>query len=149
MSRTTVTRTIQAPIETVFDTVANIENFKKAVPQIVRVEFLSDTRAGVGTRFRETRLMGKREATVELEVTECVPNDRIRIISDTHGTVWDTVFSVKPARNQGVELEMVMDATAYKFLPKIMNPLIKGVIRKAIEKDMDAVKAYCEQAAGA
>jgi len=37
-----------------------------------------------------------------------------------------------------------MDANAYKLVPKLMNPLIKGMIQKAIENDMDAVKTYCE-----
>ena len=31
-----------------------------------------------------------------------------------------------------------------EFLPKQMNPLVKGVIRKAIEKDPGAARAYCE-----
>lgn len=43
---------------------------------------------------------------------------------------------------------MVMDANAYRLLAKLFNPLIKGMIRKFIEKDMDAVKAYCERTAG-
>jgi len=54
---------------------AHIDNFRKAVPGITSVEFLSETRSGVGTRFRETRVMNGREATVELEVTEFVEND--------------------------------------------------------------------------
>lgn len=69
---------------------------------------------------------------------------RSRLVSDTHGAVWDTVFSVKPATGGGVELTLVMDANAYEILPNLMNPLIKGMIQKAIEKDMDTVKAYCE-----
>lgn len=145
MGRTTVSRTIHAPIERVFDTVAHIDNFSKCIPDIVRIEFLSEERSGVGARFRETRLMRGKEQTVELEVTEYVQNDHIRLVSDTHGTVWDTVFTVRPATGGGVELTMVMDANAYKFLPKLMNPLIKGLIRKAIEQDMDAVKTYCEE----
>ena len=144
MNRTTVTRTIQAPIERVFDTVAHIENFQKAVPAITNVEFLTETRRGVGTRFKETRLMGKREASTELEVTEYVENERIRLVADAGGTIWDTVFTVKSA-GDGVELTMVMDAKAYKLMAKFFNPLIKGMIKKFIEKDMDAVKEYCER----
>jgi hypothetical protein len=147
MTRTTVSRTIHAPIERVFDTVAHIDNFSKVVPEIVNVEFLSENRSGVGARFKETRRMGKREITVELKVTEYVQNDRIRIVSDMAGTVWDTVFTVKPATASAVDLTMVMDAKAYKLLPKLMNPLFKGLIRKSIEKDMDAVKAFCEEGA--
>ena len=144
MGRTTASRTIQAPLETVFDTVARIENYSKAIPQIVNVEFLSDVRLGVGTHFRETRLMGGKEVSTELAVTEYVENDHIRLVTDTHGTVWDSVFTVKPASDGGVDLTLVMDANAHKFLAKLMNPLVKGVIRKALEKDMDAVKAFCE-----
>ena len=42
-------------------------------------------------------------------------------------------------------LTMAMDARAYKFLPRLLNPLIKGMVKKAIEADMDSVKAYCEK----
>lgn len=143
MTRTIVSRQIRAPAETVFDAVAHINNFSKAVPGITKIEFLSDRQTGVGTRFRETRVMNGREATVELEVTEYEPNDHVRIVSDTHGTVWDTVFKVEPRGDQ-TELTMTMDANAYKLLPKLMNPLIRGMIQKAIESDMDAVKTYCE-----
>jgi carbon monoxide dehydrogenase subunit G len=148
MGRTTATRTIHAPIERVFDTVAHIENFSKAVSGIVKVEHLSDVKSGVGTRFRETRLMGRREASTELEVTEYVENDHVRLVTDAGGTIWDTVFTVRPVSEGSVELTMVMDANAHKFLARLMNPLIKGIIRKAIERDMDAVKAHCEGRAG-
>ena len=143
MTRTHVTRTISAPLDRVFDCVAHVENFQKAVPGIVNIEFLSDEHSGVGTRFRETRLMNGKEVTVELEVTEYVENEHIRIVSDTHGTVWDTVFRVSPAADQ-TTLDMTMDAKAYKLLPKLTNPLVKGMIQKAVEKDMDAVKVHCE-----
>ena len=148
MGRATTSQTIHAPLTTVFDTVAHIENFSKAIPDIVNVEFLSDVRSGVGTHFRETRLMRGKEVSVELAVTEYVENDHIRIVSDTHGTVWDTVFTVEPAGGGGVELTLVLDANARKFLPRLMNPLIKGMIRKAMERDLDAVKAFCEEEAG-
>ena len=87
--------------------------------------------------------MKGKESTTELEITEFVDNDRVRMVADSHGTIWDTVFTVKPA-GEGTDLELTMDARAYKLLPKIMNPLIKGMIQKAVERDMDAVKAWCE-----
>ncbi len=143
MTTTTVTRVIDAPISNVFDAVAHIENFQKAVPQITRVEMLTDVTRGVGTRFRETRLMKGKENTTELEVTEYEPDQRVRLVTDTHGTVWDTVFTMADKGGK-TELVMVMEARAHKLLPKIINPLIKGMIAREIEKDLDAVKAYCE-----
>ena len=148
MGRTTVTRTIHAPVEAVFNTVAHIESFSDAIPDIVNVEFVSEKRSGVGARFKETRLMRGKEVTVELEVTEYVENERIRLVSDQGGTIWDTVFTIEPAGDGAVGLTMVMDANAYKLMAKLFNPLIKGMIQKHIEKDMDAVKAFCEDRAG-
>lgn len=85
MGSTTVTRTIAAPADKVFQTVAHIEEFSKALPHIVGVEFLTETHTGVGTRFRETRVMRGREGKTELEVTEYVANERIRLVSDVEG----------------------------------------------------------------
>lgn len=144
MGRTTVTREIRAPLARVFDVIAHIENFRKAIPHIVEVEFLSDTRRGVGARFRETRLMGKRRATVELEVTEYVANQHVRLVSEAGGTCWDTLFRVKQVAPDRVELTLVMDATPRNFFARVINPLIAGMIRKAVEADMDAVKKFCE-----
>ena len=145
MSRTIVVRTIDAPLERVFETVAHIDNFAKAVPDIVRTELVSDVLSGRGTRFRETRRMGRKETTTELEVTEYVENDRVRIVADAGGTIWDTLFEVAPESGQ-VRLVMTMDAKPYALVSKLANPILKGFVRRAIESDMDSVKLYCERA---
>ena len=144
MNTITLTRQIQAPVEVVFQTVSDIQNFKKAVPDIIDVDFLSETKSGVGTRFKETREFKGREATTVLEVTEFVENEHVRIVSDTQGTIWDSIFRVS-IKNGKCELTLEMEARPYKFLSKIMTPLVKGFIRKALERDMDAVKNYCEE----
>ena len=150
MSVTEVHRTIAAPAERVFAAVADVEHFSRAVEGIERVEFVSEIRAGVGTRFRETRLMRGREATVELEITEFVPSERVRFLSEAGGVRWDSVFTVAAAPNgEGTHLALVMEATPLTFPARLMVPLMKGMVRKAIASDMDAVKAYCERAAGA
>lgn len=144
MPRLTVTRNIDAPVSTVFGTVADIDRFSQAVPEIVKVDILSDVKSGAGTRFRETRVMKGREATTELEVTEYVENERVRIVADSHGTVWDTVFTVIP-KDGGTELTMTMDARPHGLMSKLTTPLIMGMVGKAVEKDMDGVKAFCER----
>ena len=143
MTRTIVSRTVDAPLDVVFKAVSDIGNLPSTVPDIVKVEFLSDVISGVGTRFRETRLMNGKESTTELEVTEFIDNEHVRMVADSHGTVWDSVFTVK-ATGGRTELVLSMDAKARKLLPKLMNPLINGLIKKGLDKHMDAVKAYCE-----
>ena len=86
MYTTTATRTINGPIERVFETVSNVEKFSRAVPHITNVEFLTDEKTGVGARFRETRIMRGKEATTELTVysTRGWVSCRTRPASQTH-----------------------------------------------------------------
>ena len=143
MKQFTSERTIDAGIEAVFDVVAHIENFQKALPHITRVEYLTEQKRGAGTRFRETRLVGKREATTELEIREYEPPNVVRLVSDAGGTVWDTTFRLTGTAAQTV-LSMEMDAIPHKLMSRLSLPLIGRVVAKAIGTDMDAVKAYCE-----
>lgn len=143
MTTTTRSITIAAPVERVFDAVAHIDRFSDAVPNIRDVEYLSDIRRGVGTRFKETREMNGREASSVLEVTEYEENKRVRLVSDAGGTVWDTLFTVQPANGE-TELAMVMEARPHTLLARVSTPMIKGMVAKAIQADLEAVKEYCE-----
>ena len=143
MTRTTVSQNINAPLEVVFKTVADIREFSQALPHVTKYEHLTDQKTGVGTRFRETRTQNGKDTETELEVTEYIENERVRMVADSHGTVWDTLFTTEQERNS-VRLTLVMDAKAYQLMPRIINPLIKGMIKKAIEGDVELVKEFCE-----
>jgi len=147
MTTVSTTRQIAAPLARVFEILSNAEVFSEAVPQILNVEFLSEQKRGVGTRFRETRDMNGKEVQTELEITELVENDRIRMVSDQGGTIWDTLFTVEDAGEYTV-MTMTMDCRPYRLLARLLNLVIMGMVRKAVESDMDAVKAYCEGTSG-
>ena len=147
MPTVSVSREIAAPVEKVFTTVASISEFQKAIPHIISVEILSDVKEGVGTKFKETREMRGKEASTVLEVTEHVPNEHVRIVSDAGGSIWDTVFTTK-SQGDGTLLTMVMEARPHKLLAKIFTPLVMKTISGAVARDMDAVKAYCEGGEG-
>lgn len=138
-----VTRIINEAIEVVFATISDIRQLSKALPHVVKFEYLSVVNRGVGTQFRETRLMKGKEATTEVEITEYVENERVRMVADSRGTVWDTVFTVT-SENGCTTLTARMAARSDKLFSRVMNPLIRGMIAKAVERDMDLVKSYCE-----
>ncbi len=143
MANVTATRRIDAPVDVVFRTVAHVEQFSQAVPHVLRVEFLSEAKSGVGARFRETRTMMGREASTELEVTEYVENARVRIVSEAGGALWDTVFTTVPD-GAATALTMVMDAQPRSLSARMTLPFIIGAVRRAVEQDMDAVQSFCE-----
>lgn len=143
MSKVVVEKNIDAPIPEVFNAVADVREFSKVVGNITNIEFLTEQKTGVGTKFRETRVMNGKEATTELEVTEYDENEKVRLVADAGGTIWDTIFETKPSNNATL-LTMNMEARPYKLISKVMNLFIMGFVTKAIEKDMDAVKHFCE-----
>jgi uncharacterized membrane protein len=144
MTRTRVKRTINAPVEKVFKAVADIPNLPEVIPDVVSTKIISDIKSGAGTCFRETRLMKGKESITELEITEYKENESIRMVADSHGTVWDSRFLVKVLEGN-TELELTMDAKSHKILPKLIYPLMKNLIKKELEKHMDAVKSFCEK----
>ena len=146
MSRAVVRKTIAAPVERVFETLADVESFAQAIPHSVGIEFLSERRSGVGPRFRETRQTGSRKATTELEITECVPNERLRMVADSHGSIWDSLFVLEEVAG-GTELTVTMEAKAHQLVARLMNPMVMPAIQSAMESDLDSVKRYCEEAA--
>jgi uncharacterized membrane protein len=144
MARIETRRTIRAPREELFDTTAHIEEYAEVIPHITKVEFLTDQRVGVGTRFKETRQMGRRSATTELEVAEYERPDRVRMVSDAGGTMWDTTFTYTSTQ-AGTDVHLVMDIRPHTFLARIVTPFIKGSVGKAVQADLDAVKRHFER----
>lgn len=138
-----VSRVIAAPLNQVFQTIADVRNFKAAVPHITEVRFLSEQHSGAGTRFVETRETNGRVDKVELEVTEYEENERVRLVSDAGGTIWDTEFVVSET-SDGVRLDMRMEIRPHTLVAKLFMPFVRGMVVKGVEADMDAVKMYCE-----
>jgi len=147
MTRIRVECEIPAPVDVVFRAVTDIEHLPDTNPDIVSVEFLSEQRAGVGTRFRETRRSGKQEMETDLEVTEFVENQRARMVTDSHGTVWDTVFTFAPTA-RGTAFSMEMDARGHKLFNRVMVRLMSPMFRRGMKKHLVRLERFCVEQAG-
>ena len=144
MTIVTAERTIAAPRENVFRAFSDISRFPVVQPCVVSTKHLDGPASGVGQRFEETRTHGKREMTMEFEVLEFDAPKHQRIVCDSHGTIWDTTFSFKDV-DGGTSVHIAMDAKAQSLLPRIMNPLMKGMFKKGIVGHLDAVESYFER----
>ena len=139
-----VTKQIQATVEKVFEVVAHIEVASEIIPKIERAVILTDQKRGVGMRFAETRKMGKREFTMEFEVTEYDPPRSIRLISvDEVKTTWDSVYELEQV-DGATNLTLTMHCKPTKFSMKLMWPLMKWVIRKGVVDDLNHFANHLE-----
>lgn len=141
MTLITAERVIAASQDEVFRAFSDIDQFVEVNPCVVSVEPLEGPESGVGKRFRETRKQGKSSMTMEFEVMEFDAPRQQRIACLSHGTLWDTTFQFSESSG-GTKVVMAMDAQAQSWLPRLLNPLMKGLFRKGLVSHLDAVEAY-------
>jgi len=146
MKPITVTATIAAEPDRVYETIVDIEHLPETSPDTLSVAFLGEQRSGPGTRFRETRQMGKKTAEFELELAECDASARTaRFVSRHQDTVWDTRMQVVE-RDSGSHVSFTMDAITDSKMKSFVFGLMSGMFRKGMTKQVLALKEHCESA---
>ncbi len=146
-----LTEMIEKPEDTVFAGLSNFSRAADMVSGITKIEMLTDGPVGVGTRFRETRIMFGKEATEEMEVTAFEAPRRYVLGCESHGSRYASEFLLTP-KGQGTEVQMSFEATPLTFFAKIMSVLMRPMIKtmaKHCTQDLKDMKAYLEGGAGA
>lgn len=142
---------VAAPREAVFAAFADVPSWAEHTSGIQKIEMLTDGPVGIGTRFRETRIMFKKEATEEMEFTAFDSPSLFTLEAESCGCryVSDHRFIEKDG---GTLIQFEMTSHANSFLAKLMTPLgyiFSGTMKKMILKDMNEKKAHLEQDATA
>lgn len=141
--------TIAAPVEHVFERFSDIPSTAGVISGIESVEMLTDGPVGVGTRFRETRVMFGKEATEEMEFTEYQPPHHYVVEARSHGAHYVSSFDFKSINN-GTDVTLTFSATPETVMAKIMSVIMGPMMRKSVSKclteDMTDMKAAIEAA---
>lgn len=142
MAGITVTRHIEAAPDVVFDRASDFRNAPDVIPAIIRVEVLTDGPIRVGTKFRETRMMFKREATETMEVLEFERPHRYVLGAENCGCRYRMDFRFAPG-GRGTDVTMQFDAQPLtlfaRMMSVLMKPMMKSMVRM-VEKDLDDLK---------
>ena len=131
MTKITATGMLAASPAEVFALLSDPAACGAVDPEVISVEVLGDTKAGEGTRFRETRRQGKGQMTMEFEIIEAVHPEHLRTVCDSHGTTWDSVYRIEP-QGDGTQFTITMDARGHGILQKVLNPLMRPLFRKGL-----------------
>lgn len=145
-----VHRDIAASAETVWNVITEVEGMADTLTGVTRVERVDDGDGfGVGTRWRETRVVMKREATEEMEVTAVDPGRSYTVESDSRGVHYHSVLSVEAAGDGSSRLTMTFGGepttTGSKITGALMGPLMTGPMRKMLQQDLDDIAAAAER----
>lgn len=147
MGKLVATTLVKAPADAVFAVYTDLEKMPERIPQITALEVLTEGPVGKGTRWRETRLMFKKEAVEEMEITSFEPSNLYTVEANSHGMLYQTVFDFAE-EDGGTRVTWTFHSTPQTFGAKIMAPVVNlmmgGMMKKLMLKDIEALAAVCE-----
>jgi hypothetical protein len=119
------------------------------MPGLVRMEVLTDSDYGVGTRWREVRRMFGREAAEEFEVTGLELNRKLELYVDgskgaSGSGDFNFVYTLVPS-GEGTDVDLDGEISGLGSIKELLGKLFAGQFKKAVEKDMLALKDFVER----
>ena len=147
MASFTVKQHVNAPVERVFDLASDFAGCPKFINGIKKIEMLTPGPVGVGTRFKETRIMFKKEATETMEVVAWDPPRGYALGAESCGATIRSDLRFL-SKDGGTRIEMTTSWTANSFFAKLMSPLgalMAGSMKKMVQKDLDDLAASIER----
>jgi len=147
MARFALTTSIAAPVDRVFALSTDVEGWPGRIKGITKVEKLTPGPVGAGTRFRETRVMFGKAATEEMEFTRFEPNAAYTVGCESCGASYLSTFTFRP-EGGGTRLTVEFDCRPRSFFARLLlwplGLLMRGMLRKCIQRDLDDLKAAAE-----
>ena len=138
---------IKAPPPMVFALAIDLERLPERVPAIKKIELLTDPPIGIGTKFRETRLMLGKEATEEMEFTAIEPDQSYVLEAKSMGNHYISTISFMPV-DGGTRMTWRFAAeplgTGARIIGTLLTPFFVGPTRRAIDDYLQAIKAAAE-----
>ena len=132
----------------VWAAIANIENASKIISGILNIEVLEKPANGlVGLRWRETRILFGKPATVEKSITDAAENEFYKTRAEEGGFVFLTTKRISESSG-GTTLTDSHESRPQSIKAKLSIPMLfvfKGVIKKALLQDLKDIKAAVEQ----
>ena len=149
MANFSMSEHVTAQPEVVFDVAADFHNAADNIQGIDSLEVLTDGPIGVGTRFRETRVMMGKSSTEEMEITQFDAPHNYVLETQSCGCHFRCEYRFV-GDISGTNVRLTMDTKALSLFSKLMAPLsslMMGPMKKCIAADLADLKSVAESRA--
>ncbi len=150
MSTVVASTLVDASIERTFGVFTDLAKAEERIPEITSLEILSEGPFGEGTRWRETRVMFKKESTEEMWVTDFVPLKGYTVRAESHGMRYETHFDFA-SKDGKVQVTWTFHGTPLSLGAKIMAPIFGILMKKTMQKcmlsDLEALRDVAQSQA--
>jgi hypothetical protein len=140
--------TINGSKAAIWAAITNIENASETISGIENIEVLEKPANGlVGLRWRETRMLFGKPATVEKWITDAAENVFYKTRAESDGFVFLSTMSISGSSG-GMTLTSSHDSKPQGIVAKLKSipmVLFKGVVKKALLQDLNDIKSAVER----
>jgi hypothetical protein len=140
---------INATAPEVWAAIIDIKNAANILSGVEKIEIVEPTSDGlVGLRWRETRMYFGKPATVEKWITEAADDEFYKTRAEDSGFVFLSTMKISDSSGTGVTLAAIHDSQPQGFAAKLKSTpmfFFKGVIKKALLRDLNDIKSAVEQ----
>ena len=141
--------TINGSKAAIWAAITNIENASDTISGIENIEVLEKPANGlVGLRWRETRMLFGKPATVEKWITDAAVNEFYKTRAESDGCIFLSTMRISESRG-GMTLTSSHVSKPQSIVARLMaipvGLLFKGVARKALLQDLNDIKSAVEQ----
>jgi hypothetical protein len=130
-----------------FEAFSDLNNLADKVTAITKIELLAPGEIGVGTKFKETRVMFGKESSEVMEITLFEPNSHIREEAFAGGVHYISDWKFTES-NEITTVSITFNIQYQTILARLMSVVfffISGTMKKAFVTDMEEMKkAICE-----
>ena len=141
--------TISGSRVAVWAAITNIENASETISGIENIEVLEKPANGlVGLKWRETRMLFGKPATVDKCITDAAENEFYNTRAESDGSVFLSTMTISESGG-GITLSSVHDSRPQGMVARLLSIpvgfLFKGVAKKALLQDLNDIKAAAER----
>src|ERR1051325_11384020 len=140
--------TINGSKAAIWAAITNIENASKIISGILNIEVVEKPANGlVGLKWRETRMLFGKPATVEKWITDAAENEFYKTRAEDNGFVFLSTMRISESSG-GISLTSTHDSKPQGIVARIMSLpmfLFKGVAKRALIQDLNDIKSAVEQ----
>lgn len=139
--------TINATKVELFNAFSDLKNLANNVRAIKGIELLTPGDVGIGSKFKETRVMFGKESSETMEITQFSPPDYFKEEAQSNGMHYVTEWRFIDEGNK-TTVSIDFSGTATTITAKLLNVLFSfmtGGMKKAFLADMDDLKKMLEQ----
>jgi hypothetical protein len=140
--------TVNGSRAAVWAAITNIENAAAIISGIQKIEIVDKPANGlVGLRWRETRMLFGKPATVEKWITDAAENKFYKTHAEDSGFIFLTTMSLSESSG-GFTLTSSHETRPQGIVARLKSApmfLFKGVIKKAILQDLNDIKSAVEK----